>query len=209
MFSFYVTKWRSCDIMASPLLEHSYLYIGKAREQLKVQLDYHLVHTEYKSSMWHQLLGQHHFRAENIADLMELIYFLWFEARQLTRAANMLSKVLHLLVARDCSLQRGLHGISSSLQLVFIVILMFRSQSSSTSAAHCMTHCNLPCMHVNARSKLLQSTASPVQDLPCRTYGSTLLPCTARHIPQPGSTTSLLLQTPIALIDSIASCCRC
>ena len=108
MFSFYVTKWRSCDIMASPLLEHSYLYIGKAREQLKVQLDYHLVHTEYKSSMWHQLLGQHHFRAENIADLMELIYFLWFEARQLTRAANMLSKVLHLLVAMDCSLKRSL-----------------------------------------------------------------------------------------------------
>lgn len=70
---------------------------GKAREELKVQLDYHLVHTEYKSSMWHQLLGQHHFRAENIADLMELIYFLWFEARQLTRAANMLSKVLSLL----------------------------------------------------------------------------------------------------------------
>ncbi|KAA6420556.1 MAG: hypothetical protein FRX49_09717 [Trebouxia sp. A1-2] len=58
---------------------------GKARVELKVQLDYHLVHTEYKSSMWHQLLGQHHFRAENIADLMELIYFLWFEARQLTR----------------------------------------------------------------------------------------------------------------------------
>ncbi|KAL0019385.1 hypothetical protein WJX77_004716 [Trebouxia sp. C0004] len=70
---------------------------GKAREELKFQLDYHLVHTEYKSSMWHQLLGQHYFRAENIADLMELIYFLWFEARQLTRAANMLSKVLSLL----------------------------------------------------------------------------------------------------------------
>lgn len=90
--------------------------------ELKVQLDYHLVHTEYKSSMWHQLLGQHHFRAENIADLMELIYFLWFEARQLTRAANMLLKVLHLLVAMDCSLQRGLYSMSGSLQLVSICI---------------------------------------------------------------------------------------
>ncbi|KAL0024861.1 hypothetical protein WJX79_007367 [Trebouxia sp. C0005] len=76
---------------------------GKARVELKVQLDYHLVHTEYKSSMWHQLLGQHHFRAENIADLMELIYFLWFEARQLTRAANMLLKVLNLLAADRAS----------------------------------------------------------------------------------------------------------
>ena len=95
--------------MTCPLLQSLFLYIGKAREELKVQLDYHLVHTEYKSSMWHQLLGQHHFRAENIADLMELIYFLWFEARQLTRAAIMLSKVLYLLVARDCSLQLVRH----------------------------------------------------------------------------------------------------
>jgi hypothetical protein len=98
------------------------LYIGKAREELKVQLDYHLVHTEYKSSMWHQLLGQHHFRAENIADLMELIYFLWFEARQLTRAANMLSKVQHLLDAMNFTLQRSLYGISGSLQLVCMYI---------------------------------------------------------------------------------------
>ena len=67
--------------------------VGKARDETRVQLDYHLVHTEHKSSMWRQLLGQHHFRAENIADLMELIYFLWFEACQLTRAAKMLSKV--------------------------------------------------------------------------------------------------------------------
>ncbi len=98
--------------MTSPSLDHLYPYTGKAREELKVQLDYHLVHTEFKSSMWHQLLGQHHFRAENIADLMELIYFLWFEAHQLTRAANTLSKVLRLLVAMDCSLQRSLYGIS-------------------------------------------------------------------------------------------------
>ena len=59
--------------------------VGKARDEIRVQLDYHLVHTEHKSSMWRQLLGQHHFRAENIADLMELIYFLWFEACQLPR----------------------------------------------------------------------------------------------------------------------------
>ncbi len=145
------TSDETLDTMTCPLLESSFLYIGKAREELKVQLDYHLVHTEYKSSMWHQLLGQHHFRAENIADLMELIYFLWFEARQLTRAANMLSKVLHLLVAMDCSLKRSLYGISrNSSSSGFLVI---RSQSSSTSAAHCMTHCRLPCMHTNAGLK--------------------------------------------------------
>lgn len=99
------TKAWIFDTMTYPSLQYAFLYIGKAREELKVQLDYHLVHTEYKSSMWHQLLGQHHFRAENIADLMELIYFLWFDARQLTRAANMLSKVQYLLVAMSQLLQ--------------------------------------------------------------------------------------------------------
>lgn len=65
----------------------------KDPEELHVQLDYHLCHTEHKSSTWRQALGEHHFRAENIADLIEFIYFLWFEARQLSRAAHMLAKV--------------------------------------------------------------------------------------------------------------------
>ena len=73
---------------------------------LKVQLDYHLCHTEHKSSRWRQALGEHHFRAENIADLIELIYFLWFEARQLSRAAHMLTKVRrHLLQPHDLCTQ--------------------------------------------------------------------------------------------------------
>ena len=63
------------------------------QEKVQVQLDYHLCHTEHKSSTWRQALGEKHFRAENIADLVELIYFLWFEARQLSRAACMLAKV--------------------------------------------------------------------------------------------------------------------
>lgn len=65
------------------------------REKVQVQLDYHLCHTEHKSSTWRQMLGDHHFRAENIADLIELIYFLWFEARQLSRAAGILVKVCY------------------------------------------------------------------------------------------------------------------
>ena len=75
------------------LLICAYEAVGTAKEEMRIHLDYHLVHTEHKSSMWRQLLGQHHFRPENIADLMELIYFLWFEACQLTRAARMLAKV--------------------------------------------------------------------------------------------------------------------
>ena len=63
------------------------------QEKLQVQLDYHLCHTEHKSSTWRQALGEKHFRAENIADLVELIYVLWFDARQLSRAARMLAKV--------------------------------------------------------------------------------------------------------------------
>ncbi|KAL3158632.1 hypothetical protein ABBQ32_011382 [Trebouxia sp. C0010 RCD-2024] len=70
---------------------------GEDWEKVVVQLDYHLCHTEHKSSRWRHALGEHHFRAENISDLMELVYFLWFEARQLCRAAIMLTKVLALL----------------------------------------------------------------------------------------------------------------
>ncbi|KAL3135472.1 hypothetical protein ABBQ38_005952 [Trebouxia sp. C0009 RCD-2024] len=70
---------------------------GEEWEKVVVQLDYHLCHTEHKSSRWRHALGDHHFRAENISDLVELIYFLWFEARQLCRAAIMLTKVLALL----------------------------------------------------------------------------------------------------------------
>lgn len=69
------------------------LTADKDRQEVHVQLDYHLCHTEHKSSTWRQALGEHHFRAENIADLIEFIYFLWFEARQLSRAAHMLAKV--------------------------------------------------------------------------------------------------------------------
>lgn len=66
---------------------------GSKRTQLQVHLDYQLCHTEHKSGQWRNVLGKNHFRAENITDLMELVYFLWFEARQLTRAAKMLYKV--------------------------------------------------------------------------------------------------------------------
>lgn len=71
----------------------SLLAADKDLEKVHVQLDYHLCHTEHKSSTWRQALGENHFRAENIADLIEVIYFLWFEARQLSRAARMLAKV--------------------------------------------------------------------------------------------------------------------
>lgn len=73
--------------------EHLMLIADKDRKEVHVQLDYHLCHTEHKSSTWRQALREHHFRAENIADLIEFIYFLWFEARQLCRAARMLAKV--------------------------------------------------------------------------------------------------------------------
>lgn len=78
-----------CACCSRPLV----LDAGEEWERVQVQLDYHLCHTEHKSSRWRHALGEHHFRAENIADLIELIYFLWFEARQLCRAACMLKKV--------------------------------------------------------------------------------------------------------------------
>ena len=83
------------------------LLAGSQTKELKLQLDYQLCHTEHKSSQWHKMLGKHHFRAENITDLMELVYFLWFEARQLTRAAKMLAKV------RQCNISSA----RSSVQL--------------------------------------------------------------------------------------------
>lgn len=87
----------TCDLLIKLAAVHSIcgLAAGQQRRQLQLQLDYQLCHTAHKSSMWQSALGHHHFVVEAITDLLELVYFLWFEARQLTRAAKMLAKVGH------------------------------------------------------------------------------------------------------------------
>lgn len=60
----------------------------------KVQLDFQLCYAEYRASCWVLLPGQQFWKIQHTALLLELVYFLWFEERQLARGAKMLAKVM-------------------------------------------------------------------------------------------------------------------
>lgn len=62
-----------------------------------MQLDFHLCRAENRASRWIQLAGQQFFKIQHTALLLELVYFFWFEERQLARGAKMLAKVVSLL----------------------------------------------------------------------------------------------------------------
>jgi len=63
-----------------------------------VQLDFQLCYAEYRASCWLLLPGQQFFRIQHTALLLELVYFFWFEERQLARGAKMLAKVMFTFV---------------------------------------------------------------------------------------------------------------
>ncbi len=60
----------------------------------KVQLDFQLCYAEYRASCWVVLPGQQFYKIQHTALLLELVYFFWFEERQLARGAKMLAKVM-------------------------------------------------------------------------------------------------------------------
>lgn len=57
-------------------------------------LDFHLCDAETRSSVWGIVSAQSYFQKEHTVLLLQLVYFLWFEERQLSRAAKMLAKVV-------------------------------------------------------------------------------------------------------------------
>lgn len=57
-------------------------------------LDFHLCIAEARSSVWSIISAQPYFQKERIVLLLEFVYFLWFEERQLSRGAKMLAKVI-------------------------------------------------------------------------------------------------------------------
>ncbi len=63
-----------------------------------MQLDFQLCYAEYRASCWLLLPGQQFFRIQHTALLLELVYFFWFEERQLARGAKMLAKVMFTFV---------------------------------------------------------------------------------------------------------------
>lgn len=59
-----------------------------------VRVDFHLCYAEAKSSAWSSLSGQPLFKIETTVFLLDLVYFFWYEERQLIRGAKVLAKVL-------------------------------------------------------------------------------------------------------------------
>ena len=62
----------------------------------RVRLDFHLCYAERRSSRWSELSSQPYFKTETTVMLLELVYFFWFEEKQLSRGAKMLAKVPHM-----------------------------------------------------------------------------------------------------------------
>ena len=60
----------------------------------KVQLDFQLCYAEYRASCWDLGPGQQFWKIQHTSLLLELVYFFWFEERQLARGAKMLAKVM-------------------------------------------------------------------------------------------------------------------
>ena len=58
-----------------------------------VRVDFHLCYAEAKSSAWSSLSGQPLFKTETTVFLLDLVYFFWYEERQLSRGAKVLVKV--------------------------------------------------------------------------------------------------------------------
>lgn len=56
-------------------------------------LDCYLCYAETRSGAWSFATAQPYFKKEHSVLLLELVYFLWFEERQLCRGAKMLAKV--------------------------------------------------------------------------------------------------------------------
>ena len=68
----------------------------------KVQLDLHLCQAENQAKRWIHLSGQNFFKVQHTALLLELVYFFWFEERQLARGAKMLAKVKLVIHSLAC-----------------------------------------------------------------------------------------------------------
>lgn len=62
----------------------------------KVQLDFQLCCAEYRARCQVAVPGQQFYKIQHTALLLELVYFFWFEERQLARGAKMLAKVISL-----------------------------------------------------------------------------------------------------------------
>ncbi|KAL3139912.1 hypothetical protein ABBQ38_004203 [Trebouxia sp. C0009 RCD-2024] len=75
-----------------------------------VRVDFHLCYAEAKSSAWSSLSGQPLFKIETTVFLLDLVYFFWYEERQLIRGAKVLAKALLLLadLAKKPPPQEGL-----------------------------------------------------------------------------------------------------
>lgn len=84
--------------MLASILSNSTEYAGKQ----KVQLDLHLCQAENQAKRWIQLSGQNFFKVQHTALLLELVYFFWFEERQLARGAKMLAKVKLFIHSLGC-----------------------------------------------------------------------------------------------------------
>lgn len=85
----YISRQGSLSGLCS---SYSALHTSAGRQ--RVQLDFHLCYAEDCAGRWAQLAGLQYCRLKHTAVLLELVYFFWFEERQLARGARMLAKVL-------------------------------------------------------------------------------------------------------------------
>lgn len=70
----------------------------------RVRVDFHLCYAEVRSSFWSNTTGQRYCKKETTVLLLDLVYFFWYEERQLSRGAKMLAKVLSLPMFVSCCL---------------------------------------------------------------------------------------------------------
>lgn len=81
----------STKLKTLPSFKQLYAYAGKQQ----VQVDFGLCYAEAAASGWHTLRYSIALKIEHIRTMLELVYFLWLEQRQLARGAKMLAKVGH------------------------------------------------------------------------------------------------------------------
>ena len=82
---------KTAAIVASCLRLHD---LTNPAGKQKVQLDFQLCYAEYRASCWVLVPGHQFWKIQHTTLLLELVYFFWFEERQLARGAKMLAKVM-------------------------------------------------------------------------------------------------------------------
>lgn len=89
-----------------------------------VRVDFHLCYAEAKSTFWSNLSGQPLFKIETTVFLLDLVYFFWYEERQLLRGAKVLAKVLFPLMFVTCSLP------STAAVICMVAVILLNQEAS-------------------------------------------------------------------------------